>query len=85
VIIHVEGPTVTLPESTNMKTPKQTKEASPRLLTNGRWGGPTHDEIALCAYSLWEQQGRPQNQEVEIWLQAETQLRQPQNQHGVQA
>jgi hypothetical protein len=54
-----------------MKTPKPTKDTSPRLLTNGQGSEPTHDEIALCAYSLWEQQGRPQNQEVEHWLQAE--------------
>jgi hypothetical protein len=66
-----------------MKTTKQKKDAAPRLLTNGSYGEPTHDEIALSAYSLWEQQGRPQNQEVEIWLQAEIQLRQSQSQHGV--
>jgi hypothetical protein len=68
-----------------MKAAKQKKDASPRLLTNGTHGEPTHDEIAFCAYSLWEQQGRQQNQEVEIWLQAEAQLRQSQSQHGVRA
>jgi Protein of unknown function (DUF2934) len=68
-----------------MKAAKQKKDASPRLLANGLPGEPNHDEIALRAYSLWEQQGRPQNQEIEIWLQAETQLRQSQHQHGVQA
>ena len=67
-----------------MKAEKQMKDASPRLLTNGLQGKPTHDEIALRAYSLWEQKGRPPSQEVAIWLQAETQLRQPRNQHGVQ-
>jgi hypothetical protein len=68
-----------------MKTPQQKKAASPRLLTNGPSCEPTHDEIALRAYSLWEQQGRPQNQEVAIWLRAEAQLRQSQHEHGVQA
>ena len=68
-----------------MKAPNQKKDAPPRLMTNGPPGEPTHDEIALCAYSLWEQQGRPQNQEVATWLQAETQLRRSQNQHGVRA
>lgn len=68
-----------------MKTTKQKKDAPPRLLTNGPSGEPTHDEIALCAYSLWEEQGHPENREVEIWLQAETQLRQSQNQQGVRA
>ena len=68
-----------------MKAAKEKKEAPPLLLTNGSQGEPAHDEIALRAYSLWEQLGRPQNQEIEIWLQAETQLRQSQHQHGVQA
>jgi len=70
---------------TNMKAPNQQKDASPRLLANGSQGELSHDEIALRACSLWEQQGRPQNQEVGIWLQAETQLRAPQPQHGVRA
>jgi hypothetical protein len=68
-----------------MKAAKQKEDAPPRLLTNGPPCEPTDDEIALCAYSLWEQEGRPQNQEVEIWFQAETQLRQSQHQHGVRA
>jgi len=68
-----------------MKASKEKKDTSPRLLTNGSHAEPTHEKIALCAYSLWEQQGRPHHQEVAIWLQAETQLRQSQNQHGVQA
>ena len=65
-----------------MKAAKQKKGPLSRLLTNGLPCEPTHDEIALCAYSLWEQQGRLQNQ-VEIWLQAETQFRQSQPQHGL--
>lgn len=68
-----------------MKTTKQKKDVTPRLLTNGEHSELAHDEIARLAYSLWEQQGRPHGQEVGIWLQAEVQLRQPQSQHGVQA
>ena len=68
-----------------MKTTKQTKDASPRLLTNGAHSEPAHDEIARCAYSLWEQQGHPQDQEIGIWLQAEAQLRKSQSQQGVRA
>jgi Protein of unknown function (DUF2934) len=68
-----------------MKTTKPTTDAPPRLLTNGSHGEPAHDDIARCAYWLWEQQGRPQNQDVAIWLQAETQLRQAQPQHVAQA
>lgn len=68
-----------------MKTTKQKKDAAPRLLTNGLHDEPAHDEIARCAYSLWEQQGRPQDEEIGIWLQAEAKLRQSQSQPGVRA
>jgi hypothetical protein len=67
-----------------MKASKQKNDNSPRLLTNGPQPEPTHEQIALKAYSLWEQQGRPQNQEIAIWLQAETSLRQSENRHGLQ-
>ncbi len=36
---------------------------------------PTHDEIALHAYLIWEKAGRPPGHEQAYWLQAETQLR----------
>ena len=58
-----------------MKTTKQTKDTPPRRLTNGSCNEPAHDDIAFRAYSLWEQSGRPENHEIETWLQAETQLR----------
>ncbi|MGA3170670.1 MAG: DUF2934 domain-containing protein [Chthoniobacteraceae bacterium] len=35
---------------------------------------PTEDEIAYCAYLIWEKEGRPAGREREHWLQAETQL-----------
>jgi hypothetical protein len=35
---------------------------------------PTPDEIAVCAYLIWEKEGRPAGREKEHWLQAETQL-----------
>lgn len=37
---------------------------------------PAHDEIALCAMSIWEEEGRPQGRELEHWLLAEARLRQ---------
>lgn len=37
---------------------------------------PTHDEIALCAMTIWEEEGRPQGRDLEHWLLAETRLRQ---------
>lgn len=36
----------------------------------------TSDLIALRAYNLWEQQGRPQGREMANWLLAESQLKQ---------
>ena len=36
---------------------------------------PTHDEIALCAFLLWEKEGRQPGHEQAYWLQAEAQLR----------
>ena len=35
---------------------------------------PTHDEIAVRAYELWEQRHRPEGYDVEFWLEAERQL-----------
>ena len=36
---------------------------------------PTHDEIARCAYLIWEQEGREPGRELNHWLQAHAQLR----------
>jgi hypothetical protein len=30
------------------------------------------EEIAFCAYLIWEKEGRPSGREKEHWLQAET-------------
>ncbi len=35
----------------------------------------TTEVIAARAYSLWEQRGRPQGQDVELWIEAEQQLK----------
>jgi hypothetical protein len=36
----------------------------------------TTERIAACAYSLWEQSGRPHGRDQEFWLQAEQKLKQ---------
>ncbi len=36
---------------------------------------PTHDEIALCAFLLWEKDGRQSGRETTYWLQAEAQVK----------
>lgn len=35
---------------------------------------PAHAEIEVRAYEIWEKRGRPANQEIECWLQAEQEL-----------
>ena len=35
---------------------------------------PTHHEIAVCAYSIWEQEERRTGRALDHWLQAELQL-----------
>jgi Protein of unknown function (DUF2934) len=34
----------------------------------------THEEIAVCAYFIWEHEGRPEGRALDHWLQAELQL-----------
>jgi hypothetical protein len=36
---------------------------------------PTHTEVADHASALWERSGKPQDQDIAIWLEAERQLR----------
>ena len=35
----------------------------------------TSESIAARAYQLWDQQGRPQGRDLELWLKAEQQLK----------
>ena len=34
----------------------------------------TEEEIAVCAYFIWEQEGKPLGRALDHWLQAELQL-----------
>ncbi len=52
-------------KKTEMSTPK-----SAEFYTE-----PTHDEIAFCAFLLWEKDGSQPGRETHYWLEAETQLR----------
>jgi hypothetical protein len=36
----------------------------------------TEDQIARCAYDIWEREGRPCGRDLEHWLQAEALLQQ---------
>lgn len=35
---------------------------------------PSDSEIAVCAFYIWEAEGRPEGRQREHWLQAEMQL-----------
>ena len=50
------------------KAPTTTSTIPPREITS--------ESIASRAYSLWEQQGCPQGRDLELWLQAENQIKQ---------
>lgn len=45
------------------------------MTTLNSHSAPSHDEIALCAFLLWEKEGRQPGRETTYWLQAEAQLR----------
>lgn len=36
---------------------------------------PSHDQIADRARAIWEQSGHPEGRDLEVWLQAERELR----------
>jgi hypothetical protein len=36
---------------------------------------PSTDDISERAYALWQQRGRPEGQESELWLEAEQELK----------
>lgn len=46
---------------------------------------PSHDEIALHAFLIWEKEGRQPGREMTYWLQAEAQLRQSRQQQAESA
>jgi len=50
----------------------RTVSASAPKSTGGN--GPSHEQIAVRAYELWEHQGRPHGVDLEHWLEAERQL-----------
>jgi hypothetical protein len=64
---------------------KPKKKAPTILIADSPVRSPARDEIERAAYSIWEQEGRAQGREIEYWLQAETQLRQPAQQSATQA
>ena len=58
------------PTKKSTTTRKKTRKA-----TTAGAGSPTHDEIALRAYQLYEKAGYRGGRDVEFWVEAERQLR----------
>jgi len=57
-----------------MKSPKSVKTKL-SLRSSGRpLEEPNREEIAAAAYSIWEQEGRPEGRDLEHWLRAKTQV-----------
>jgi hypothetical protein len=54
--------------SKKIKTPAQ-------HVADGPCDPPTVDQIASCAYGIWEKEGRAHGRDREHWLQAEMQLK----------
>jgi hypothetical protein len=57
-----------------MSAKTKTNEAAKRM-TTPPYREPTHDEIALCAMTIWVEEGRPEGRDLEHWLVAEARLR----------
>ena len=50
-------------------------QSSPSLRNAAAMGAPSHAEIAVRAYQLWLEQGRPPGSADRNWLEAEHELR----------
>ena len=46
----------------------------PTQSTEPQQAKPKHEEIAECAYLIWEKEGCPDGHDVDHWYQAELQL-----------
>jgi len=55
---------------------KPKKKRSNCDTTNTREPGPMKEDIAKLAHHIWEQEGRPDGRDLDIWLRAESQIKQ---------
>ena len=69
-----------------MKPMKRTDQPqATKLLGNGSRRKPTADEVAVFAYTIWENEGRAHGHALDHWLQAELQLEITLNQEAITA
>lgn len=52
----------------------ETEERKPLMQKTNQLKRPLHADIEVRAYEIWEKKGRPANQEVGCWFQAEQEL-----------
>jgi len=52
----------------------ETRHTSMNATQRQQTNSPSAQEIAICAYAIWEKEGRPRGRDVDHWLQAKTQL-----------
>jgi len=57
------------------KSKQQTNPKGDALMNNQTPIQPTSGQIAICAYLIWEEEGRPHGRHEAHWLQAEKQLK----------
>ena len=66
----------------NSKRKTEMNQANTAANTAAHYVEATHDEIALCAFLIWERDGRQPGNEKTYWLQAEAQLRASRQAHA---
>ena len=54
--------------------PRYIKQVSTMQSEKKQYNAPTQQEIAVCAYHIWEREGKLPGNDVVHWLQAEKQL-----------
>ena len=52
---------------------EEKREPAPKVIERAPFR-PTHEAIAKRAYEIYEETGRPNGRDVEIWLKAEREL-----------
>jgi hypothetical protein len=58
----------------SMNTEKKNEQTEDAQTQSGASHNTTYEEVAVCAFLIWEHEGRKDGHDVEDWLQAERQL-----------
>jgi hypothetical protein len=63
---------------------KAKKNSGANIATKPTLPPPTREQIAALAHEIWEERGRPEGSDMDIWLEAERQLEGRVGTHRVQ-